>query len=57
MKLHKYIYRSLSPEIKSALTYSPHFESGIRYFQIISETTEPGWIIYGGDLEFEKEHC
>ena len=41
-------------EIKSARTYSPHFESDIRYFQKISECPQPGWVIYAGDFEFEK---
>lgn len=41
-------------EIKSARSYSSHFESDIRYFQKISECPDPGWVVYAGDLEFEK---
>lgn len=42
-------------EIKSAMTYDPSFVSGIRYFQKLSGTTEPGWVIYAGELEFAGE--
>lgn len=41
-------------EIKSSRTYSPHFESNLGYFQKISECPDPGWVVYAGDLEFEK---
>ena len=42
-------------EIKSAMTYDPSFVSGIRYFQKLSGSTEPGWVIYAGELEFAGE--
>lgn len=42
-------------EIKSAMTYDREFLSGIRYFQKLSASTDPGWVIYAGDLEFDGE--
>lgn len=42
-------------EIKSAMTYAPSFLSGIRYFQKLSDSTEPGWVIYAGKLELNGE--
>lgn len=44
-------------EIKSAMTYTPEFESGIRYFQKLSGAHRPGRVVYAGELEFESEHC
>lgn len=40
-------------EIKSAMTYDREFLSGIHYFQKISASGIPGWVIYAGELEFE----
>ncbi|MDV7391276.1 DUF4143 domain-containing protein, partial [Arthrospira platensis SPKY1] len=40
-------------EIKSAMTYDREFLSGIHYFQKISTSGIPGWVIYAGELEFE----
>ena len=42
-------------EIKSAMTYSPDFLSGIRYFQKVSGSNTPGWLIYAGDLELNSK--
>lgn len=42
-------------EIKSAMTYDPEFLSGIRYFQKLSGSNQPGWVIYAGDLEWESD--
>lgn len=42
-------------EIKSAMTYHPEFLSGIRYFQKLSGSANPGWVIYAGELEFDGE--
>lgn len=42
-------------EIKSAMTYHPEFLSGIRYFQKLSGSTNPGWVVYAGELEFDGE--
>jgi len=42
-------------EIKSAMTYDPSFLSGIRYFQKLNDSTEPGWVIYAGNLELNGE--
>jgi hypothetical protein len=42
-------------EIKSAMTYSSDFLSGIRYFQKVSGTATPGWLVYAGDFEVQGE--
>ena len=42
-------------EIKSAMTYSSEFLSGIRYFQKLSGSTTPGWLVYAGDFEVQGE--
>ncbi len=42
-------------EIKSAMTYSPEFLSGIRYFQKVSGSETLGWLVYAGDLELNGE--
>jgi predicted AAA+ superfamily ATPase len=44
-------------EIKSAMTYNPEFQAGIRYFQKISGSSQPGRIIYAGELEFGNDTC
>lgn len=44
-------------EIKSAMTYNPEFQSGIRYFQKLSGAATPGRIVYAGELEFRNEIC
>lgn len=40
-------------EIKSAMTYHSEFLSNIRYFQKLSGTTTPGWLVYAGDMEVQ----
>lgn len=42
-------------EIKSAMTYHPEFLSGIHYFQKLSDSQNPGWVIYAGDLEVQGD--
>jgi len=42
-------------EIKSSRIYRDEFLKGIRYFQKISESNQPGMLIYDGDLEVNKE--
>jgi hypothetical protein len=41
--------------IKSSRTYRKDFLKGIHYYQKISGQSEPGLLIYDGELEFEKE--
>lgn len=43
-------------EIKSAMTFDRSFSDGIRYFQEISKSETPGWIVYAGETEFSSEH-
>jgi len=48
--------RKLMPiEIKSSRIYRSDFLKGIRYFQKISGTNQPGMLIYDGDLEMDNE--
>lgn len=42
-------------EIKSAMTYDPGFLSGIHYFQKLSGSCNPGWVVYAGDMEVSGE--
>lgn len=42
-------------EIKSSRTYRKEFLQGIQYFQKLSSQTDPGMLIYDGDLEMETE--
>jgi len=44
-------------EIKSAMTYTPEFLKGIRYFQKLSDSQQPGRVIYAGELEFNSEEA
>jgi len=44
-------------EIKSSRTYRDEFLKGIRYFQKISDSNQPGMLIYDGDLEVNKEEA
>lgn len=44
-------------EIKSSRTYNDDFLKGIRYFQKISGTHQPGLLIYDGDLEMDKKEA
>ncbi|MFO7729664.1 MAG: DUF4143 domain-containing protein [Spirochaetia bacterium] len=45
--------RYVPVEIKSSRTYRKEFLKGIQYFQKLSHRTDPGLLIYDGDLEFE----
>jgi hypothetical protein len=42
-------------EIASSRTYRKDFLKGIHYYQKISGQSDPGLLIYDGELEFEKE--
>ncbi len=44
-------------EIKSSRTYKDEFLNGIRYFQKISGSNQPGMLIYDGDIEMDKEEA
>ena len=44
-------------EIKSSRTYRDEFLNGIRYFQKISGSNQPGMLIYDGDIEMDKEEA
>lgn len=44
-------------EIKSSRIYRSEFLKGIRYFQKLSGTSQPGILIYDGDLEIEKKEA
>lgn len=43
-------------EIKSAMTFDRSFNAGIRFFQEVSKSETPGWIVYAGDTEFTSDH-
>lgn len=45
--------RYMPIEIKSSRTYRKEFLKGIQYFQKLSEQSDPGLLIYDGDLEME----
>lgn len=45
--------RYVPVEIKSSRTYRKEFLKGIQYFQKLSHQTDPGLLIYDGDLEME----
>ncbi len=44
-------------EIKSSRTYRDDFLNGIRYFQKISNSNQPGMLIYDGDMEMDKKEA
>lgn len=44
-------------EIKSSRIYRNEFLKGIRYFQKLSRSSQPGMLIYDGELEIEKEEA
>jgi hypothetical protein len=44
-------------EIKSSRIYRSEFLHGIRYFQKLSGSSQPGMLIYDGELEIEKEEA
>jgi hypothetical protein len=44
-------------EIKSSRIYRSEFLKGIRYFQKLSDSSQPGMLIYDGELEIEKEEA
>jgi uncharacterized protein len=44
-------------EIKSSRIYRSEFLKGIRYFQKLSDPSQPGMLIYDGELEIEKEEA
>ncbi len=44
-------------EIKSSRTFRSEFLNGIRYFQRLSESNQPGILIYDGELELDKEEA
>ncbi|MFN2355656.1 MAG: AAA family ATPase, partial [Desulfopila sp.] len=43
--------------IKSSRIYRGEFLKGIRYFQKLSGSSQPGILIYDGELEIEKEEA
>ncbi len=45
----------LPVEIKSSRMYRSEFLKGIRYFQKLSGSDQPGMLIYDGELEMDKE--
>jgi predicted AAA+ superfamily ATPase len=48
--------RKLIPiEIKAAMTYNDHLLKGVTYFQKVNNLSEQGYLIYSGELAFEKE--
>ncbi len=49
--------RMLTPiEIKSAMTFNEKLLKGIAYFQRTSNQAQKGYLVYSGDLTFEKDN-
>ena len=49
--------RMLTPiEIKSAMTFNENLLKGIAYFQRTSNQAQKGYLVYSGDLTFEKDN-
>lgn len=44
-------------EIKSSRVYRSEFLKGIRYFQKLSDSDQPGVLVYDGELEMEKDEA
>ena len=55
IKMHNFIPRVLSTELNLSSAEYPEFLSSIRYFQKVSGSDTPGWLVYAGDLELNGE--